>query len=188
MYGISLFVFFPCMPPTRTLVPYERIQKQILLIRDQKVILDDDLADIYGVTTRQLNQQVRRNIDRFPQDFAFILTSDEVIELRLQFATAKTERSKRRTLPMAFTEHGAIMAAAVLNSPIAVAASIQVVRAFVQLRNFLYTQKEFTLKLDELEGRLTEHDKYLATVFDAIRQLMNPPASRKKGTIGFRLD
>jgi ORF6N domain len=114
----------------RSVVPAERIEKSILVIRGHKVMLDADLAEVYGVTTKRLNQQVQRNRDRFPDDFAFTLSPQELADLRLQFATSKTSRGGRRYAPWAFTEHGAVMAASVLNTPLAVATSIQVVRAF----------------------------------------------------------
>jgi hypothetical protein len=116
------------MAKLESLIPVERIEKSILAIRGHKVILDHDLAAIYGVPTKRLNQQVGRNIDRFPADFSFVLTPKEVTTLRLQFATSKGGRGGRRTAPVAFTEHGAVMAASVLNTPIAVAASVEVVR------------------------------------------------------------
>jgi hypothetical protein len=175
------------MPKTKSLIPAERIERSILVVRGQKVILDSDLASLYGVTTARLNQQVRRNADRFPDDFAFILTSNEFDDLMLQIATSRLKWGGRRKLPLVFTEHGAVMAASVLNSPIAVSASIEVVRAFVRLRQLIASQKELARRLDELEAKFTEHDRKLIVVFDAIRQLMQPPPEppRKKRRIGF---
>ena len=170
----------------QSLVPSERIEQSILVLRGQKVILDVDLAAIYGVTTARLNQQVRRNIDRFPEDFAFLLTPDEFDNLKLQFATSSSGWGGRRKPPFAFTEHGAVMAASVLNTAVAVSASIQVVRVFVRLRQLLASHVELSRKLDALEAKFTEHDKKLIVVFDAIRQLMNPPQPEKKGRIGFQ--
>ncbi len=143
-----------------------------------------DLAEIYGVPTKALNQAVKRNIDRFPDDFMFQLTKHEKEEVvtncdhlkRLKFSP---------TLPYAFTEHGAIMLATVLSSPIAVKASIQVVRAFVRLRRMLSTNKELAHKLSQLEKKIEEHDDEIRLIFDAIRQLMKPPETKKK-KIGFR--
>jgi hypothetical protein len=146
-------------------------------------MLDADLASLYGVSTKRLNEQVRRNLSRFPEDFAFRLTRDEVDRLRSQIATSKPGRGGRRYLPMAFTEHGAIMLASVLNSPVAVHASIQVVRAFVQLRAMLSAHSDLAHRLDELERR---YDHRFQAVFDAIRRLMQGPESPPRPRIGFR--
>jgi hypothetical protein len=145
-------------------------------------MLDSDLAALYGVTTARLNQQVTRNIERFPEDFMFQLTNEEFKGLMLQIATSKGGRGGRRKLPLVFTEHGAIMAANVLNSNIAVQASVQVVRAFVRLRQMLASNAELASKLAELEKK---YDRQFKVVFDAIRQLMAPPVSPRK-EIGFR--
>jgi hypothetical protein len=165
-------------------IPAESIERGILLIRGQRVMLDADLAKVFGVTTKRLNQQLSRNIDRFPEDFVFQLTQEEFESLRLQIATSKIGRGGRRTLPYAFTEHGAVMAANVLNTPIAVAASIQVVRAFVRLRQMLASNAELARKLDELEAKYAEHDQKLIIVFDVLRQLMTPTESKRR-PIGF---
>lgn len=135
-------------------------------------MLDSDLAELYGVTTGRLNEQVSRNRERFPSDFAFQLTQQEFARLMSQIAISKKGRGGRRKLPYAFTEHGAVMLASVLNSPIAVQASIQVVRAFIRLRELLVSHKELAKRLDELEAK---YDKQFAAVFEAIRQLMTPP-------------
>lgn len=172
-----------------SLIPVERIEKAILMIRGQKVILDAELADLYGVTTSRLNEQVKRNRDRFPEDFMFRLKRDEFRDLMSQFATSSSRWGGRRKLPLVFTEHGAVMAANILNSPTAVAASIHVVRAFVRLREILSTHKELARKLEELERRLGQHDEKFRAVFDAIRQLMTPPTEpEKKRKIGFATD
>ena len=174
------------------IVPTERIQQTILLIRGEKVILDADLAALYGVTTKRLNQQVTRNLDRFPGDFMFRLTRKEVAGLRLHFATSNGTRGGLRYLPSAFTEHGAIMAASVLNTPRAVEMSVFVVRAFVRLRTFLTAHKELAEKLAELERRLSSHDEQIVAIIDAIKRLMAPPARpdtpapSDKRRIGFR--
>src|SRR5262245_7214242 len=175
------------MPKTKSVIPAEHIERSILVVRGQRVILDSELARLYGVSTARLNQQVRRNADRFPDDFAFALTGDEFENLMLQIATSRLRWGGRRKLPLVFTEHGAVMAASVLNSPIAVSASIEVVRAFVRLRQLIASQKDLARRLDELEARFTDHDRKLVVVFDAIRQLMEPPPepSRKKRRIGF---
>ena len=169
-----------------SIVPGERIEQTILLIRGEKVILDVDLAVLYGVTTKRLNEQVRRNRDRFPGDFSFRLTNNEVAALRSHFATSNGPRGGRRYLPMAFTEHGAIMAASVLNTPCAVEMSVFVVRAFVRLRNFLATHKELGEKLAELERKLSSHDEQIVAIIDAIKCLMAPPGPTDKRRIGFR--
>jgi len=166
------------------LVPVERVERAILLVRGQKVILDADLAKLYGVATKRLNQQVKRNSDRFPEDFMFRLTQQEKDEVvancnhlsRLKFSPA---------LPHAFTEHGAIMAASVLNTPRAIESSIFVVRAFVRLRQILATHKELARKLYDLEQRLEKHDDHIQTICEAIRQLMAPSDKRDKKKIEF---
>lgn len=163
-----------------SLVPVEFIERKILLIRGHKIMLDADLADIYGVTTKRLNEQVKRNRDRFPEDFMFQLSGKEKSEV-----VAKCDHFKRLkyspNLPYAFTEHGAIMLATVLNSPVAVQASIQIVRAFVRLREMIASNKGLTKRLDDLEKK---YDGQFKVVFDAIRQLMIPPETKRK-KIGF---
>jgi hypothetical protein len=164
------------------LIPIERIHQSILFIRGEKVMLDADLAVLYGVTTKRLNEQVKRNRDRFPEDFMLQLTKKEKAEVvancdhlkRLKFST---------TMPYAFTEHGAIMLATIVNSHVAVQASIQIVRAFVRLRQMLASNKELAQKLNALEKK---YDAQFKVVFDAIRQLMTPPELKKKPKIGFR--
>lgn len=170
----------------RAMIPIERIERAILLIRGHKVILDTDLAALYGVTPKRLNEQVKRNRERFPPDFMFQVTTEENDSLRSQFATLKAGRGQhRKYLPYVFTEHGAIMAASVLNSPKAVEMSILVVRAFVRLRSILATHRHLAAKLDELERKLSTHDQQIVALFDTIRKLMAPPSSSAK-KIGFR--
>ncbi len=177
----------------RSIVPTtEHITRSILVLRGQRVLLDTELADLYGVTTKRFNEQVRRNRERFPADFMFQLTAEEAEALRSQIATSKTSgRGGRRYLPYAFTEHGAIMAATVLNSPRAVEMSVYVVRAFVKLRELLVSNKELARRLDELEARiekkLATHDQAIAAILSAIRQLMNPPPPKRR-PIGFTAD
>lgn len=166
-----------------SLIPIERIEQRILFIRGQKVMLDRDLASLYGVTTKRLNEQVKRNTSRFPVDFTFQLTVEETESLRSQIATSNG-RGGRRYLPYVFTEHGAIMLASVLNSERAIEASVFVVRAFVRLRSLLSTHKEIAGKLTEIESRLTGHDEDIAALLSAIRQLMATPEAKKK-RIGF---
>src|SRR5207253_2690866 len=147
----------------QALAKIEPIEPVIMVIRGQRVILDRDLARVYGVTTARLNQQVNRNVERFPSDFIFRLNRDELNSLMLQSATSKMGRGGHRKVPYAFTEHGAVMAANVLNSERAVAMSVYVVRAFVKLREVLADSKELATKLEELErqrtSRLDLHEK-----------------------------
>lgn len=167
-------------------VPLESVVSRIFLVRGQKVMLDADLTELYGVTTKRLNEQVKRNIDRFPPDFMFQLNTKEYDSLRSQFATLKRGRGQhRKYLPYVFTEHGAIMASSVLDSDRAVQVSIHVVRAFVQLREMLSSNKELARKLNELERKLTTHDRAITELIEAIRQLMTPPEPKKKRPIGF---
>ncbi|MGD1018448.1 MAG: ORF6N domain-containing protein [Verrucomicrobiia bacterium] len=164
-----------------SMISLQRAAMCIHEVRNQRVIIDADLARIYGVTTKRPNEAVKRNRDRFPSDFAFQLTRQEVARLRSQIATA----SKRniRFLPYAFTEHGAIMAATVLNSPQSVRMSLFVVRAFVKMRDALGGHRELARKLDELEGK---YDAQFKVVFEAIRQLMRVPEPPRK-QIGFHV-
>jgi len=168
------------------LVPAEFVERRILTIRGHNVIIDTDLAELYGVETRRLNEQVKRNQDRFPDDFVFRLTQKEFEHLRSQSATASGGHGGRRTLPYAFTEHGAIMAASVLNSKRAVEMSVFVVRAFVRLRTMLSSQVEMLRKLEELENKVGEHDEALRSIVAAIRGLAAPTARTSK--IGFKVD
>ena len=161
-------------------VPIERVENAILSVRCEKVILDSDRARLYGVTTARLNQQVKRNLERFPSDFMFQLTRKEYDSLMLQIATSKG-RGGRRKLPNAFTERGTNLAANVLNSKGAVQASVQVGRAFVRLRQMLASDAELARKLSEIERK---YDAQFKVVFDAIRQLMKPPEPKRK-QIGF---
>lgn len=168
------------------LIPAERIEQSILLIRGQKVMLDNDLADLYGVPTKRLNEQVRRNAKRFPSDFMFQLTADEAEALRSQFATLKRGRGMhRKYAPYAFTEQGVAMLSSVLNSGRAIEVNIAIMRAFVRLREILATHKDLAAKLAELEKKLGEHDEKFQLVFEAIRQLMAPPPPPKRRRIGF---
>jgi len=162
------------------------VESRILVLREQKVILDSDLAELYGVPVKRLNEQVKRNQERFPSDFMFRLSAEESDALRSQSATSKTGRGGRRYAPYAFTEHGAIMAATVLNSERAVEMSVFVVRAFVRLREMLATNHQLASKIDELEQRLDTHDASIQELIEAIRELMAPePASGRR--IGFQL-
>ena len=163
------------------LVPTVDIERSIRLIRGQKVLLDEDLARLYGVAVKQLNQQVRRNLDRFPEDFMFRLDADERANLRSQFVTSSSWGG-RRYEPMAFTEQGVAMLSSVLRSPRAVQVNVEIMRAFVRLRRMLESNAELSRKLDALERK---YDDQFRAVFDAIRELMTP--ARKPGKrIGFR--
>jgi len=170
-----------------SIVPAELIERKIYLIRNKKVMLDSDLAELYGVSTKRFNEQVKRNIERFPLDFMFQLTQEEYESLRSQFATSKVSRGGRRYTPYAFTEHGAIMAATILNSPKAIEMSIFVVRAFVKLREILSTNKELIHKLNELDKKYEKHDKDIKIIIETIRQLMTPPEKPAR-KIGFKLE
>lgn len=169
---------------TRALASVEQISRAILVLRGQRVILDRDLAALYGVTTARLNEAVKRNSGRFPEDFMFRLSAAEQSALMSQIATSKPGRGGHRKLPRAFTEHGAIQAANVLNSPRAVEMGVHVVRAFVRLRELLASNKALAQKLDELERKYQHHDKAIAAMLSAIRQLMHSPAPKRRG-IGF---
>jgi hypothetical protein len=156
----------------------EPVQTLIHEIRGQRVILDSDLARIYGVAVKALNQAVKRNAARFPEDFAFQLTSTEWQSLRSQFVTSRSHGG-RRYLPYAFNEHGALMAANVLNSDRAVEMSVFVVRAFVKLRETLASHKELAAKIDELDRKVGSHDKAIVSIIAAIRQLTSPTAQKR---------
>ena len=169
------------MAEKQSIVPVEHVERSILLIRGQKVMLDTGLAELYGVATRRLNEQVRRNIKRFPGDFMFQLTPEEMESLRSQIATSKKGRGGRRYLPFVFTEQGVAMLSSVLNSERAIQVNVEIMRAFVRLREMMSTHKDLARKLEALEKK---YDTQFKVVFDAIRQLMTPPAP-KKGKIGF---
>jgi hypothetical protein len=178
--------------PESTSVPQEKIAQAILVLRGQRVILDRELAVIYGVTTKRLNEQVKRNRERFPKDFMFKLTAAEAECSRSQIATLKIVRGQNlKYLPHAFTEHGAIQAANVLNSVRAIAMSVFVVRAFVQLREFLGSNSPLARKLALLEQSLGALDlktqRQLKEVYDLIRLLMKPAPENRRG-IGFTAD
>jgi hypothetical protein len=164
------------------------VDTQIHLIRGQRVMLDSDLAAIYGVPTMRLNEQFKRNRQRFPADFAFQLTPEEFAALISQIAISKKGRGGRRKLPWVFTEHGAIMLAAHLNSERAVEMSVFVVRAFVQMREVLLGNRQLAAKLAELEERVGGHDAVIADLITAIRKLLEVPVEEKtKREIGFHM-
>jgi hypothetical protein len=160
-----------------------RIESLILTVRGLRVMLDADLANIYGVSTKQLNQQFKRNRERFPDDFAFTLTRQEVAEMRSQNVTSS--RRNLRRMPVAFTEHGALMLGNVLNSKTAQDASVRVVRTFMLMREQLAAHKELSQKLSELESRVSGHDEAIASLFEAIRQMVEPVVPENRRQIGF---
>jgi hypothetical protein len=189
------------VPATVDLVPAERIQSRILVLRGQRVLLDADLAAIYEVPTKRLVEQMKRNINKFPEDFVFQLTRDEwsavlasrasgvgdkqVADMRSQIATTSPQRRRLTNLPYAFTEHGALQVANVLSSPAAAQMSIAVIRAFVQLRALMVDHKTLRAKLAELDARVGAHDEQLAAIVEAIRQLAVPVEPFNKRKIGY---
>ena len=159
---------------TNSLIPVERIQRAILLIRGQKVLLDADLAELYGVETKALVRAVKRNSERFPADFMFQLREEEFEDLRCQFGTSSSWGG-RRYAPYVFTEQGVAMLSSVLRSPRAAAVNIEIMRAFVRLREILGSHADLARRLDELERQFHEHDEQFVVVFDALRQLLESP-------------
>lgn len=167
------------------LVTIDVIGRKIYIVREQKVMLDSDLAALYGVETRVLNQAVRRNLQRFPEDFMFQITKEEYENLKSQFVTSSLGNyGGRRKLPLVFTEQGVAMLSSILNSERAVQVNIGIMRAFVSMRKMLSTNEEVSRKLAEFENKLGAHDEHFKKVFAAIRLLMNPPAKSDK-EIGF---
>src|ERR1044071_7186895 len=163
---------------TNTLsVSVQLIERRIYLIRGQKVMIDFDLADLYGVTTSRLNEQVARNRKRFPKDFMFRLTKEETNSLRSQFAISNTGRGGRRYMPYAFTEQGVAMLSSVLNSEQAIEVNIAIMRAFVRLRQMLETNEELNRKFAAVIRKLSTHDKYFRVVFDELKKLTEKPLS-----------
>ena len=164
-------------------IPIEIIAQKIFLIRGHKVMLDKDLAKLYGVKTKRLNEQVARNRKRFPEDFMFQLTEEEANSLRSQIATSN--RGGRRYLPYAFTQEGVAMLSGVLNSNRAITVNIQIMRAFVQLKAFLLTHTELAKRLESLERKFGDHDEKIQLIFEAIKKLLEPPPEKPKRQIGF---
>jgi DNA-binding PadR family transcriptional regulator len=162
-----------------------QIVQSIVWLRGHRVLLDADLATLYGVETRVLVQAVKRNLDRFPQDFMFQLSGEELEALRSQFVISNAGRGGRRYKPYAFTEQGVAMLSSVLNSRQAIAVNVEIMRAFVQLREWLSSNKELAKKLEELERKLKTHDQAITGILNAIRELMRPPEPPKKRRIGF---
>ena len=169
------------MPKT---LPAVEIESAIRVIRGQRVMMDFDLAKFYGVPTRRLNEQFRRNRKRFPADFAFQLSKNELAALMSQIATSNS-RGGIRKLPWAFSEHGVIMLASVLHSPVAVEASVRIVRTFIRLRESFVLDLEITQRLEKAELRLDTHDEELMQLFSAIKELLTPPQTESRKEIGF---
>ena len=169
-------------------IPVETVKGKIYLIRGQKVLLDSDLAELYGVETSNLNKAVKRNIDRFPEDFMFQLRAEEAEALRFQIGMSKAAgRGGRRYLPYVFNEQGIAMLSSVLNSERAIQVNIAIMRAFVQMRELAASNRELANKLAELEGRVGNHDEAIVALFEAIRQMMKPEEKGRK-VIGFRVE
>ena len=172
---------------SRSLIPPEVIERRIFALRGHRVMLDRDLAELYAVETRALNQAVKRNRDRFPEDFAFTLTMEEaaaVLASRSQIVTLKQGQNVKYA-PHVFTEHGAVMLANILSSPLAVRASIQVVRAFVRLRQMLATNEELARKIEAVERKVGKHDADLEAILSMLRKLLQPPLAPPRRSIGF---
>jgi hypothetical protein len=167
------------------LVPVEIIERKIYLIRGCKVMLDSDLAELYQVLTKVLNQAVRRNFDRFPSDFMFQLNAEELEGLRSQIVTSKVGRGGRRYMPYAFTEHGVAMLSSVLSSKRAIALNILIIRAFVRLREYLATHKDLARKLEDIERTQLEHSAHIEQIYGYIQQLIEPAPESSKRRIGF---
>jgi hypothetical protein len=165
----------------------QKILTDIMVIRGSKVLLDSDLANPYGVETRRLNDQVRRNQDKFPEDFMFQLSKEEFKILKSQIETSSSNWGGRRTLPFAFTEHGALQAANVLHSEQANRMSVFIIRAFVKLREIALTNEVLSKKLKVLEDRVTEHDTILMSIIKEIRNLIDTPKQNERKRIGFRI-
>jgi hypothetical protein len=171
------------------LIVESAVERKIYLIRGRKVMIDRDLAELYGVSTKVLNQAVKRNISRFPDDFMFILSKDETNGLRSQIVTLEKGRGKySKYLLHAFTEHGILMLSSVLKSERAIQVNIVIMRAFIRLREMFSNHKELVIKLNELEQKFEKHDEEIKAIFDVIRQLMEPIPQESKRKIGFYND
>ena len=169
------------------LISGDLIERRIHVVRGHRVMLDEDLAALYGVPTSRLNEQVRRNLDRFPGDFAFQLTQQEFANLISQIAISSSGHGGRRKLPWAFTEHGVAMLTSVLRSPAAIEANIAIIRAFVRMRRLLSTPGELVTQLQQLAETVQLHDRQLKAITDVLTKLMEPPpVPPKRGRIGFQ--
>ena len=172
------------MKKVKSVIPVEKVEKAIFMIRGQKVMLDKDLAKLYNVSTSVLNKAVTRNIERFPSDFMFQLTKEEFSNLKFHFGTSSWGGTRK--LPRAFTEQGVAMLSSVLKSKRAVQVNIEIMRVFVRLREMLATHKELARKFEELEERIAAHDGQIQAIFEAIQQLMASPEKPRK-RIGFEV-
>jgi hypothetical protein len=163
----------------------QEIERHILVVRGQRVLLDSDLGQLYGVPTKALNQAVARNTERFPEDFAYQLTVQEFTDLKSQFVTSKTGRGGKQKLPWVFTEHGVAMLSSVLRSPRAVQVNIAIMRAFVRMRRLLATPGELVAQLNQLAESVQLHEEQIKTIADVLRRMMEPPPASPKRKIGF---
>jgi ORF6N domain len=173
---------------TKTLLVAQQIERVIYFIRGQRVMLDSDLARLYGVSTKALNQAVKRNAERFPEDFAYPLTEQEVMDLRSQIVTSNVTRGGRRYRPQVFTQHGVAMLASVLKSPQAARVNIEIIRAFVRLRRLLATPGELISQINELAKTVNLHDEQISIITDVLKRMMDPPPGPPKPKIGFRAE
>jgi hypothetical protein len=178
------------MSKAKTMVMLDRseIERRILVIRGQRVMLDSELAKLYGVLTKRINEQVQRNRDRFPEDFAYQLTQQEFMDLKSQFATSKAGRGGKQKLPWVFTEHGVAMLSSVLRSPRAVQVNIAIMRAFVRMRRLLATPGELVAQLNQLADSVQLHEEQIKTIADVLRRMMEPPPEQTKRKIGFHTE
>ena len=179
------FIFTHMSKDKSLAIPDEVMISKIYMIRNHKVMLDIDLAELYQVETKRLNEQVKRNADRFPEDFMFRLSNEEWESLRSQIATSNEGRGGRRYAPLAFTEHGVLMLSSVLNSERAIQVNIQIMRIYTKLKGMLLTHKDILLKLEKLERKTSKHDENFKIVFDYLKELLNPPTAPMR-KIGFR--
>ena len=167
------------------MIPDELVMNKIYFIRGQKIMLDRDLAELYGVETKRLKEAVRRNIDRFPDDFMFEMTLEELENWRTQFATSNSEKMGLRYPPFCFTEQGVAMLSSVVNSETAIRVNIQIIRVFTKMRELLLTHKDILLQLEKMEKKLTGHDEDIALIFKYLKQLLTPPQT-PRSKIGFK--
>jgi hypothetical protein len=171
--------------PSPTELVAEQVERRIYIVRGQRVMLDEDLAELYEMTTKALNQALRRNPERFPSDFAFQLTPQEFSDLKSQFVTSNDGRGGRRYQPWVFTEHGVAMLSSVLRSDTAVRVNIEIMRAFVRLRRLLATPGELVAQLQKLAETVQLHDGQIRVITDVLRKMMEPPPAPPRGRIGF---
>ena len=172
------------MKVNSVIISEELIASKIYLLRKYRVMLDSDLAELYGVDTKRLNEQVKRNIERFPEDFMFQLSSQELESLKSHFATSNS-RGGRRGLPYAFTEHGVLMLSSVLNSDQAIAVNIHIIRVFAKMRELLSTHRDVLLKLEKMEKEINIHDQDIQMIFKYLKELLNPKSGPMR-KIGFK--